>query len=194
MATLTVYTLTRHHHGRYAALRDWDQLHERYDDTVTRPFAGEPMAEFWQPVDLVDDEESNTMVRPTGLLYSYNSFLVLSQASYQKYKTLLEPFGEFLPATYQSEAVELFHCTNLLPDAIDKENTVHELGHICGPLIDWRKVCFNTDVVDRPMLFRTGTLGRRIWISTLDDRVELLRMFLDNQTGVLPQPVFVARI
>ncbi len=193
MTTLTVYVLNQSHRGRFVTLKDSNQLHDRYEDANTRPFYGEAMKPYWTPLELVDGEES--MEIDGSVFYSFQSFMVFDQKSHRSYKSLFEPFGEFLPAIYRSEEVQLFHCTNILDGAIDKENTVYEPGHICGPLIDFRRVCFDQSVVNRPMFFRSNyVIYSQLWFSTIGDETELLQFFLNHQTGFRPEPVYVSKL
>ncbi len=135
------------------------------------------------------------MERESGVLFSFEGFLVFSNESYRKYRKLLEPFGEFLSAKFKSEDVQLYNCTNLLQGAIDEDNTINELGHICGPVIDFRNVSFDPAVVSSSMLSRnTGIPTGRLWFSTVGDDTSLLQFFLDNQTGFRPEPVFTTKI
>ncbi|MCL6272212.1 hypothetical protein M3P05_20020 [Sansalvadorimonas sp. 2012CJ34-2] len=79
------------------------------------------------------------------------STLVLSEKAYQVLSSILEPFGELLPVTQNSENYYLFNCLTLgLADELNSEQDIQS-----GVYMGVKRLAFNTVDVEGKSVFKT---------------------------------------
>lgn len=103
----------------------------------------------WQPMELDFYSAIGKKVSELPDISQTNGRLFLSDKAFQALKSVLEPFGEFLPITYQGNQGFLFTIFETADAALDKQLcTKNEWGDIT-----W--IAFDTEKLSQAPIFRT---------------------------------------